>query len=53
MPIIAVIFDSEDKPVQMQVVTTTEQGMQFLADFISSGGECREVLERSQHWMAH
>jgi len=53
MPIIAVIFDSEDKPVQMQVVTTTDQGMQFLSDFISSGSECRKTLERSQHWMAH
>lgn len=53
MPIIAVIFDSEDKPVQMQVVTTTDQGMQFLSDFISSGSECRKALERSQHWMAH
>ncbi|QEN87706.1 hypothetical protein FZC33_15880 [Labrys sp. KNU-23] len=53
MPIIAVIFDGEDNPIQMRVVTTIEQGMQFLADFVSNGDELREVLGRSQHQMAH
>lgn len=53
MPIIAVIFDGEDNPIQLQVVANIEQGMQFLADFISNGDELREVLGRRQHWTAH
>ncbi|MFC2255118.1 hypothetical protein ACETRX_36680 [Labrys portucalensis] len=53
MPIIAVIFDGEDNPVQMRVVANTELGTQFLSDFISNGHKFREVLARRQHWIAH
>lgn len=49
MPIIAVIFDSEDTPIQIRVVATASLGMQFLADSITDGSGCRELLARRKH----